>query len=109
MCPVMTRSGPQLHNDVSVDSADTFRTHGGGFVRREAYAMSSKSAVPFILFGLFLLVVYAVVLVTGYAPLRYGNGISLSEQPVMFWLASSIYLVGGLILIAIGAWRLARR
>ena len=109
MRPVVTRSGPQLHNDVSVDSTDTLHAHGGGFVRRETCAMSSKSAVPFILFGLCLLVVYAAVLVTGYAPLRHGNGISLSEQPVMFWLASSIYLMGGLILIAIGAWRLARQ
>ena len=71
--------------------------------------MSSKSAVPFILFGLCLLVFYVVVLVTGYAPLRYSNGVSLAEQPVMFWLASSIYLVGGLIMVAIGAWRLVRR
>jgi hypothetical protein len=37
------------------------------------------------------------------------NGVNLAEQPIMFWLASSIYLVGGLILIAIGAWRLVRQ
>jgi hypothetical protein len=70
--------------------------------------MSSKSAKPFIGFGLFLLGVYAAVLATGYAPLRSG-GISHAEQPELFWVASSIYLVGGLILTVLGIWRLKRR
>ena len=70
--------------------------------------MASRSAVPFILFGLCLLGVYAGVLATGYAPLRSG-GVSLAEQPELFWVASSIYLVAGVILIGMGAWRHLRR
>ena len=71
--------------------------------------MSSKSAKPFIGFGLCLIGVYTAVLATGYAPLRYGGSISLAEQPELFWLASSIYLVGGLILTVMGIWRLKHR
>ena len=71
--------------------------------------MSSKPAIPFILFGVFLIGVDAASIFAGYVPLRYGSAISLEEQPELFWVASAIYLVAGLILIGMGVWRFVRR
>ena len=106
--PPLTRH-PHLHDGVTVNDLYTLGVEGGRVMQQKACAKFSKSVLPFILFGLFLLAVYAIVLVTGYAPLRYSSGVSLSEQPVLFWLASSIYLVGGLIMLAVGLWRMTRR
>jgi uncharacterized integral membrane protein len=75
----------------------------------ETWTMISKPAVAFILFGLFLLLIFAISLVAGHAPLRYSSGVDQAEQPIMFWLGASIYLVGGVIMLAIGIWRLLRR
>lgn len=71
--------------------------------------MSSKPAIPFVLFGLFLIGVGAASILMGYAPVRHGGGIGLDEQPELFWVATAIYLLGGLILIAMGVWRFASR
>ena len=110
----MTASGrprskpPDFTMACVLTAALRFAAQGRVFTRREVPALSSKSAIPFIGFGLCLLAVYAGVLATGYAPLRSG-GISLVEQPELFWVVSSIYLVGGLVLTAMGIWRYVLR
>ncbi len=67
--------------------------------------MSSKPAIPFIVFGAFLIGVDATSIFTGLVPVRFGSGIRLEEQPEMFWLMSAIYLPAGLILVGMGVWR----
>ena len=70
---------------------------------------SSKQALPFILLGVFLLVVDVVSILVGSVPVRYGRGIRIDELPVFFWLGVGIYLVAGLICVGIGAWKAYRR
>lgn len=72
-------------------------------------AMSSKPAIPFVLFGLFMLGVGAASVAMGYVPVRFGSGIGLDEHPALFWVAAAIYLLAGLILIAMGVWKFIRR
>ena len=71
--------------------------------------MSSKPAIPFILFGAFLIGVDAVSIWIGSVPVRYGSGIRLEEQPEMFWLMTGVYFTGGVIMIGMGLWRALRR
>ncbi len=71
--------------------------------------MSSKPAIPFIVFGAFLIGVDATSIFTGFVPVHFGSGIRLEEQPEMFWLMSAIYLLAGLILVGMGVWRRMKR
>lgn len=71
--------------------------------------MSSKSVLPFIGLGLFLIAIDAASVLVGSVPVRYGRGIRLDEQPEFFWAVVAIYLVSGLILISLGVWRYLRR
>lgn len=71
--------------------------------------MGKKSALPFIGLGLFLIAIGATSILTGSVPLYRAGDISLDEAPQFFWLVEGIYLLSGLVLISIGAWRYLRR
>ena len=69
----------------------------------------SKSALPFIFLGVFLLGIDGLSILVGSVPVRYGRGVRIDELPEMFWLVVGIYLLAGVICIGIGVWKAVRR